>query len=504
MSEINRDLDTTPLPPNNLVAQDPQSAELAGYVRTKTFGRDVREAIARSIELNSTRSKSAEELANETVNVANDLTDRFNQQIGALTEDSEVIDARGGKTTLGQRLDETNTQLTKKANSATTVVVKKVSELSMSELIALAGDETVYLSLDVDVDLVVDTTPIFFTNTKIRTANGSQLIIKNEQQVSFGDFTNYKGINILSENKTTAPLAIRPNDNEISERRITLKEFSYVGDAGYNADFVNIYGTKGLTGLVMADINGRNANTVLNFVFEAEDDWITSNQFSNIFFDAFRRFVNTRVDVTPFNLGSMFGGNLFDNLQGQASSLFVEIANDGGTNRYVNPFIWDIKLYAREVNSNKTGRINGSVRNNYLSSTVEMPPAIMKNNGMYYRLGTFINKAPGEAFLRLKVFAVVEGMKNTYDITQAMDGTFTVSSNSNENREAIYFYISEATNGGKILWLKYRHVGWARLSVNERIHFIIDPDTLITFSESEVSGSLSEPIVPEYKEDLVM
>ena len=100
--EINTNLDTTPLPPNNLVAKDPQSAELAGYVRTKTFGRDVRESIARSIELNSTRSKSAEILANETVNVANDLTDRFNQQIGALTEDSEVIDERGGETTLEQ------------------------------------------------------------------------------------------------------------------------------------------------------------------------------------------------------------------------------------------------------------------------------------------------------------------------------------------------------------------------------------------------------------------
>lgn len=106
MAEINRNLDTTPLPPNNLVAQDPQSAELAGYVRTKTFGRDVRESIARSIELNSIRSKDAENLANETVNVANDLTDRFNQQIGALTEDSEVIDARGNYKLLKHRLDD--------------------------------------------------------------------------------------------------------------------------------------------------------------------------------------------------------------------------------------------------------------------------------------------------------------------------------------------------------------------------------------------------------------
>lgn len=128
MAEINTNLDTTPLPPNNLVAQDPQSAELAGYVRTKTFGRDVRESIARSIELNSTRSKSAEILANETVNVANDLTDRFNQQIGALTEDSEVIDARGGKATLGKRLDETDAQLAQ-TDSNVSATNKRVDEL---------------------------------------------------------------------------------------------------------------------------------------------------------------------------------------------------------------------------------------------------------------------------------------------------------------------------------------------------------------------------------------
>lgn len=119
---VNTNLDTTPLPPNKLAAQDPQSAELAGYVRTKRFGRDVRESIARSIELNSTRSKSAEILANKTVNVAKDLTNRFNRQIGALTEDSEVIDARGGKATLGKRLNDTDEQL------AQMITVDKISK----------------------------------------------------------------------------------------------------------------------------------------------------------------------------------------------------------------------------------------------------------------------------------------------------------------------------------------------------------------------------------------
>ena len=127
MAEINTNLDTTPLPPNNLVAQDPQSAELAGYVRTKTFGRDVRESIARSIELNSTRSKNAEELANETLAVTETATSNMANQVELIkaekdavianaTVDSEVILARGDKATLGQRLDETDAQLVQNVN----------------------------------------------------------------------------------------------------------------------------------------------------------------------------------------------------------------------------------------------------------------------------------------------------------------------------------------------------------------------------------------------------
>lgn len=127
MAEINTNLDTTPLPPNNLVAKDPESAELAGYVRTKTLGGQVREAIARSIELNSTRSKDAENLASETLNVSNDLkaetdlavkeiTKQAEIVIANATQDSEVILARGGKTTLSQRLDDSDEQLNKKWN----------------------------------------------------------------------------------------------------------------------------------------------------------------------------------------------------------------------------------------------------------------------------------------------------------------------------------------------------------------------------------------------------
>ena len=469
--------------------------------------------------------------ANQVADENKDLVDRLairqdaveqynNQVIQEMTDKDvisapEIIQARGGEQTLQHRLNldkqeinnHIDTGLSTKADSATVVVVKKVSELTMPELIDLAADELVYLSLDVDVDLVVDTTPIFFTNTKLRTANGSKLIVKNEQYVTFSDLTNYKSVNFISENKTRAPLDIRRLDTPMvlqKKAEIVVKEFSYTGDTDYNADFANIYGaSNGLIGISMTDIWGMNANNVFNFIFENADDWITSNNFSNIFFGAFRRYVNYRADTPSFNIGTMFCGNLFENLQGQASSLFIELANDNGLNRYINPFMWDIAVHNRQVSVNKMGTIMGTVRNSYFSNTVEIPPVIVQNNNQYYRLGTFNNAQVAELYLRIKVFAPLHGMKTTVDVKQQTDGTFVFESNSSENRESMHFYLSDATNGGKILWLRYRHAGWAQVSIHERIAFTIDPDGLIPFTESEVSGIVSTAYLPSYK-SLVM
>lgn len=169
MAEINTNLDTTPLPPNNFVAQDPQSAELAGYVRTKTFGRDVRESIARSIELNSTRSKNAEELANETLAVTNRIkedtttaTSNMANQVELIraekdavianaTVDSEVILARGGKATLGQRLDETTAQLADNAISPENYNGNDLQKISQAIQDAINQDRAVKFAKQYDI-----------------------------------------------------------------------------------------------------------------------------------------------------------------------------------------------------------------------------------------------------------------------------------------------------------------------------------------------------------------
>lgn len=78
--------------------------QISKYIKTKGYGVDVRLLIAQLAEHFGLTTTQVVDLASETLNVANDLTDRFNQQIGALTEDSEIIDARNGYPNLYSRL----------------------------------------------------------------------------------------------------------------------------------------------------------------------------------------------------------------------------------------------------------------------------------------------------------------------------------------------------------------------------------------------------------------
>ncbi|MGX7077489.1 hypothetical protein [Globicatella sanguinis] len=113
--------------------------QLSEFIRTKGYGGDVRESIAQAIEwiddltnkqiLNEEQTqKLAEALLNDFKSLNSDVENfessllssfaAFKSQIETekdtiianATQDSEVISARGGKATLGQRLDETDAQ----------------------------------------------------------------------------------------------------------------------------------------------------------------------------------------------------------------------------------------------------------------------------------------------------------------------------------------------------------------------------------------------------------
>ncbi|MHA3225676.1 hypothetical protein ACV7JQ_07000 [Globicatella sulfidifaciens] len=134
VEEINTNLDTAELPQNSYQAKDSEAASLANWIRRKTHGRHVRESIARFVELTSDKVFDAVQMTSETVRVANETQERLNQQIGALTEDSEVIDARGEFTVLGQRLRQTDDYLSELSRGNAKVY---------TNLMALVADPTI-------------------------------------------------------------------------------------------------------------------------------------------------------------------------------------------------------------------------------------------------------------------------------------------------------------------------------------------------------------------------
>lgn len=101
--------------------------KLAQKVRTEIYGRDVRESIAKSMEVSGETSNEANERSKDTDARQTDVENRFDDQIAGNTDIDEVIDARrpeGGESypTLRKRLDDEHKEVTTQlAQNATNV-----------------------------------------------------------------------------------------------------------------------------------------------------------------------------------------------------------------------------------------------------------------------------------------------------------------------------------------------------------------------------------------------
>ena len=99
-NNINRDKDTSGLGPieydqtkvPNLIRQ------YADDVRTKTYGQEVREAQARNAELAGLIAQEANDVSKDIDGRQEVIESRYDVAVGAMTEDSEVLDARVNKT----------------------------------------------------------------------------------------------------------------------------------------------------------------------------------------------------------------------------------------------------------------------------------------------------------------------------------------------------------------------------------------------------------------------
>ena len=110
---INNNLDTNPMPPLEYdQSKVPSlSRKHADYVRTKTYGQDVRESLARGVEYAGLVSSVATKTAQDTQLRQSNLETYNDQMIVEMTDKDvvsapEIIEARNGKATLAKRLAE--------------------------------------------------------------------------------------------------------------------------------------------------------------------------------------------------------------------------------------------------------------------------------------------------------------------------------------------------------------------------------------------------------------
>ena len=95
-NNINRDRDTSGLGP---IEYDQSKVPAlirkhADYVRTKTYGQEVREAQARNAEVAGLIAQEAKDISSETEIRQDTIEARYDVAVGAMTEDAEVLDAR--------------------------------------------------------------------------------------------------------------------------------------------------------------------------------------------------------------------------------------------------------------------------------------------------------------------------------------------------------------------------------------------------------------------------
>ena len=113
INNINTDRDTSGLGPIEYDQSNVPSLirKHADNVRTKTYGQDVREAMARNAEVAGLIANEANDISKEARDISTDTQNRFDDQISGSTDINEVIDARrpsGSATaypTLNERID---------------------------------------------------------------------------------------------------------------------------------------------------------------------------------------------------------------------------------------------------------------------------------------------------------------------------------------------------------------------------------------------------------------
>lgn len=139
---------------------------LAHNIRTKIYGRDVRESIASGIEAAGGIAEDSKNLSNETKERQDDIEQRWDEQIQNLTvndpSSAEIVDARGNYSVLRERLDAESQELEQKAKKQENHLIRQLREQTGS--ILLVGD-SITAGVGSSHYSIPGNNPIIFTDT---------------------------------------------------------------------------------------------------------------------------------------------------------------------------------------------------------------------------------------------------------------------------------------------------------------------------------------------------
>lgn len=493
-----------------------QIKQIVDFFKREPYLKDKTNGMADGLMLGASLADEANELSKTVGRDFKALQQEYTENGNGAQSTAELIAARDGELVVNDRLNrdfgKVNIDLAKNETflEKNVAVIKNLSALTQEELRALAGSFETHLHLNVDVPLVVEGDPLVFKNTTLRTTNGSEIHV-NESTLVIKDKTDIQGFDLFSTNKIKSIVAVKKAEESAPAdlARITLDNITFKGDGDFGANIFDIYGSeKGMFGLTIRNIYGSNATNIFNFIFEKTGDWVNANVFENVFFSRMKRLINyeSRVPTSmpEHKPATHFQGNIFNNVQGNASGIYIEMANDPGLNRYVNCWVYDVEVYNNKPNLNKMGYIRGSNQNYYLNEQPEFPMTATVTTNQFIRLGYFSsrNMPVMENFLRFTMFRPQVGITGVIYLFRDSDGKLFAQINDSSSVALFSFYTAVSTSGDLIVFMKYKGASWQKVQYYERNGFAIDHMGGLKYTQAELSAlTLSAEILPTYNQN---
>lgn len=309
--------------------KDNVSMTLAQWIRQKVYGRDVRESIAQFVEWVSVLTNKAIDKVDDTAERQTTVEEQFKAVLNETSSKDvisapEIIAARGGKATLGERLDETNAQLAEKVNKdeltyvtpemfgavgdgVTDDTIAIQSAFNSAKNVKFSGGKTYVITNSINVLQTLISVDFGNCNIKSKTTEPCFKVNKDNPKTDYLGFTA-KNCNVWLSEGGTFILFNECYFTSLKNIRITgvhnnYPAIKYINGFNHSIKECTILGTSDITGT--------------GVLFEANEGYVdpTFNQFTNCnLTDCLIQRCNIGVSLVSNHDTARFDTNVFFNV----------------------------------------------------------------------------------------------------------------------------------------------------------------------------------------------